>query len=125
MRGDGAILLALVAGGCGATDLIDSHRLGRLSTSWTIMGNAALPPAALCCTSDNIADERLGVMRNQKDHDTELDELCVTQPFDWRGAFHTVSLPPELFQLTPWLGGSLYVMNKPYYPILFRAGPQE
>ena len=54
------------------------------------MEKAALPPAALCCTSDNIADERLGVMRNQKDHDTELDELCVTQPFDWRGAFENL-----------------------------------
>ena len=31
--------------------------------------------------------ERLGVMRNQKVRDTELDELCVTQPFDWEGAF--------------------------------------
>ena len=86
---DGAILLALVAGGCGATNLLDSHRLRRLSASWTTMEKAALPPAALCCTgiSANIADERRGVMRNQKDHDTELDELCVTQPLDWEGAF--------------------------------------
>ena len=35
-------------------------------------------------------DERLGAMRNQKVRDTELDELCVTQPFDWRGAFENL-----------------------------------
>ena len=87
MRGDGAILLALVAGGCGGTYLIDSHRLGRLSASWTTMEKAALPPAALCCISANIADERLGVMRNQRHSYTELEELCVPLPLDWRGAF--------------------------------------
>ena len=86
MCGDGAILLALVAGGCGATDLLDSHRLGRLSASWTTREKAALPPAALCCISDNIEDERLRFTRNQKDHYTELDELRVMQPFDWEGA---------------------------------------
>ena len=89
---DGAILLALVAGGCGATNLLDSHRLRRLSASWTTMEKAALPPAALCCTSDNIADERLGVMRNQKDHYTELDELRVMQPFDWEVAGENFAL---------------------------------
>ena len=92
MCGDGAILLALVAGGCGATNLLDSHRLRRLSASWTTMEKAALPPAALCCISDNIADERLRFTRNQKDHDTELDELCVTQPFDWEVAVENFAL---------------------------------
>ena len=87
---DGAILLALVAGGCGATNLLDSHRLRRLSASWTTMENAALPPAALCCTSDNIADERLGVMRNQRHSYTELEELCVPLPLDWEGAFENL-----------------------------------
>ena len=52
-------------------------------------------------------------------------EQLLTCGFLSRIRIHTVSLPPELFQLTPWLGGSLYVMNTPYYPILFRAGPQE
>ena len=44
-------------------------------------------PRWLCCVADNIADERLGVMRNQKHSYTELDELCVPLPFDWEDAF--------------------------------------
>ena len=92
MRGDGAILLALVAGGCGATNLLDSHRLRRLSASWTTMEKAALPPAALCCISDNIADERLRFTRNQRHSYTELDELCVPLPFDWEVAVENFAL---------------------------------
>ena len=83
MCGDGAILLALVAGGCGATGLLDSHRLRRPQASWTTRENAAPPLAALCCVSDSIADERLRSTRNQKVHYTELGELRVMLPFDW------------------------------------------
>ena len=36
-------------------------------------------PSPLPVLSANIADKRLRVMRNQKDHYTELDELCVMQ----------------------------------------------
>ena len=56
------------------------------------MEKAALPPAALCCISDNIAAERLRFTRNQKDHDTELDELRVMQPFDWEVAGENFAL---------------------------------
>ena len=90
MCGDGAILLALVAGGCGATNLLDSHRLRRLSASWTTMEKAALPPAALCCISDNIADERLRFTRNQRHSYTELEELRVPLTLDWEGAFENL-----------------------------------
>ena len=56
------------------------------------MEKAALPPAALCCTSDNIADERLGVMRNQRHSYTELEELCVPLPLDWEVAGENFAL---------------------------------
>ena len=55
--------------------------------SWAILGEKiSLPTHGGRWTNSCV----LRFTRNEKDHDTELDELCVTQPVDWEGAFENL-----------------------------------